>query len=138
MFETECNQLTWASNLRINVKLECSLLVCGSHFLSHLFHKYVKIYLNSYKPYFIGWPCVKVHIFLSRAVSTIVHEVIYDITPQRCMSYFVKMICISVLGKKSHWKTLSCPLALMNRKNNTPCTLALAGSRKYVSFFILI
>ena len=27
LFETKCNQLTWASNLRINVKLECSLLV---------------------------------------------------------------------------------------------------------------
>ena len=57
LFETKCNQLTWASNLRIDVKLECSLLV-WSHFLSHLFRKYVKIYLNSYKPYFICWQIV--------------------------------------------------------------------------------
>ena len=69
LFETECNQLTWSSHLRINVKRECSLLV-WSHFSSHLFRKYAKIYLNSYKPYFICWPCVKIHVFLSRAVST--------------------------------------------------------------------
>ena len=53
-------------------------------------------------------------------------------------SYFVKITCMSVFVEKIHWKTLGCPLALMNRKNNRSRTLALAGSRKYVSFFILI
>ena len=53
----ECNQLTWASNLGNNVKLKCSLLV-WSHFLRHLFRRYVKIILNSYKLYLICWPCV--------------------------------------------------------------------------------
>ena len=50
-------------------------------------------------------------------------------------SYFVKITCMSVFVEKIHWKTLRCPLALMNRKNNRSRTLALAGSRKYVSFF---
>ena len=66
----------------------------------------------------------------------------YDITPQRCTteSYSVKIICMSVFGEKIHWKTLRCPLTLMNRnyEYNKVCTLALAGSRKYVSFFISI
>ena len=57
-------------NLRMNVKLECSLLV-WSHFVSRLFRKYVTIYLSPYQQYFICLPCVILillfvilHIFL--------------------------------------------------------------------------
>ena len=45
----------------------------------------------------------------------------YDIIPQRCAaeSYFVKKIICMIfdyLQEKKQWKTLTCSLALMNRR----------------------
>ena len=74
--------------------------------------------------------------------------VTYNIIPQRCTveSYSVKkIICIicnvSIHGGKNSIEDTRMPTGAneqKNLKNNRPCTLALAGYSKYVSFYFYL